>query len=257
MKQSLQRLHVHEILRRKIPDKLYRYLINFKYERLGNRMNAEKLRRLSYPWKFGVSDSALFELVVEPNWITHQRVVMPEVESRLAEIEAHMYATRGWERYYRLKGYRKWRYSKYDLRLDERRARQIEKEWREFAIEDAHSQTQGTASTVPFSLPMLVRIGASAIEWDQLVQMAFDNLGDVPRSQTPFVEFENSNEQGQLDIVRLRGNAFHLLENFQGLLLCAFVIFKILLLRRRHWPEKNRARLTRSTRNTSPSTLPA
>lgn len=150
MSQGLQRLHVHEILKRKIPENLFRYLLNFKYESLGNWDNAEKLRRLHYPWKFGVSDPTLFELVVEPNWITHHRVVMPEVESRLTEIEAYMHATCGWERYYHLKGYRKWRYSVYDLRRDEQIMRQVEKEWLEFLSTTEKPLEKGTDNTVPF-----------------------------------------------------------------------------------------------------------
>lgn len=157
MRQSLPRFHVHEILRRGIPDDLLRYLTNFRYESLGDRKNAEKLRRLGYPWKFGVGDSTLFELVIEPHWITHQRVVMPEVETRLSEIEAHLYATCGWERYRRLKGHRNWRYYDYGLRLDEKRMQQIDREWREFLTIDATAQNEGTVHTVPFSLITILK----------------------------------------------------------------------------------------------------
>lgn len=43
---------------------------------------------------------------VQPFLITHQRVMIPDVESRLAEIETHMTHTHGWQRLLRLRGRR-------------------------------------------------------------------------------------------------------------------------------------------------------
>jgi hypothetical protein len=45
---------------------------------------------------------------IQPHLITHQRVELPWVHRRLAEIEAHMSATCGWERLRRLHGHRQW-----------------------------------------------------------------------------------------------------------------------------------------------------
>ncbi len=58
---------------------------------------------------------------VQPHLITHQRVAMPEVESRLADIEAHMGQTRGWDQYHRLRGRRVAYWRRYDAgRAEER-----------------------------------------------------------------------------------------------------------------------------------------
>jgi hypothetical protein len=45
---------------------------------------------------------------IQPHLITHQRVELPEVRSRLAEIEAQMEFTQGWHRLDRLHGRRQW-----------------------------------------------------------------------------------------------------------------------------------------------------
>ncbi len=150
--QKLLRLHVHEILRRKIPDKLFRYLFNFRFESLLDRVNAEQLRRQGYPWKFGVIDYSLYELVIEPHWITHQRVVMPEVEARLCEIEAYLDRCGGWYRYGNIMGQKSWRHFDFEPRLDELRMRQVDKEWREYLATEEGANSEGTVSTVPFSL---------------------------------------------------------------------------------------------------------
>lgn len=46
---------------------------------------------------------------VQPHLITHQRVDLPDVKSRLAEIDAHMTRTRGWDHLSRLHGHGRWR----------------------------------------------------------------------------------------------------------------------------------------------------
>ena len=45
---------------------------------------------------------------VQPHLITHHRVDLPEVRSRLAEIENHLEFTRGWDRLHRLHGRSQW-----------------------------------------------------------------------------------------------------------------------------------------------------
>ncbi|MCX6951740.1 MAG: hypothetical protein NTV51_06190 [Verrucomicrobia bacterium] len=47
---------------------------------------------------------------IQPHLITHQRVDLPDVKSRLAEIEQHMRLTQGWRRLDRLHGRRQWRW---------------------------------------------------------------------------------------------------------------------------------------------------
>jgi hypothetical protein len=44
----------------------------------------------------------------QPHLVTHQRVNLPEVEERLAEIESYMTRTRGWDRLGRLHGCSQW-----------------------------------------------------------------------------------------------------------------------------------------------------
>lgn len=45
---------------------------------------------------------------IQPHLITHQRVDLPEVRSRLAEIENHLEATQGWEQLRSLHGRSRW-----------------------------------------------------------------------------------------------------------------------------------------------------
>lgn len=58
---------------------------------------------------------------IQPHLITHQRVELPEVRSRLAEIHAHMQLTQGWCRLNRLRGRRQW-HCNFTPTLNERRA---------------------------------------------------------------------------------------------------------------------------------------
>ena len=154
MEQKLPRLHVHEILRRNIPERLFRYLLNFKFEPLRDRNNAEKLRRAGYPWKFGIYDPSLFELVIEPYLVTHQKIVMPEVESRLSEIERTLDRSAGWQRYARLKGHRRWRLYDYQIRLDEQRIREYENGWRDLGSPKTNEDEKVRTTPYLFSLPV-------------------------------------------------------------------------------------------------------
>lgn len=58
---------------------------------------------------------------VQPHLITHQRVELPQVRSRLAEIDAYMQATAGWRRLDRLHG-RGHRWRRFVLAAEERRS---------------------------------------------------------------------------------------------------------------------------------------
>ena len=157
MNLGLSRYHVATLLRMKVPDRLFPYLENFKRQKLVNRVEAERLRRMNYPWKFGVCDEAWFEVVVEPFWITHRRVVMPEVESRLAELREFLERRGGWDRYMYLKGKSWRRYNQFEIRLDERRMRELEKEWRDpqWILENIRDE-EGVDGSAPFSFPVFI-----------------------------------------------------------------------------------------------------
>jgi hypothetical protein len=45
---------------------------------------------------------------IQPYMITHQRVELPEVRARYAEIDAHLHHTQGWAKLARLRGGRRW-----------------------------------------------------------------------------------------------------------------------------------------------------
>ena len=68
-----------------------------------------------------VSDWWLVE-TIQPHLITHQRVELPKVRSRLAEIEAYMAAHHGWDRLGRLHGRSQW-WKRCRLSVHERRAK--------------------------------------------------------------------------------------------------------------------------------------
>ena len=63
----------------------------------------------TYGWSLSVPDYFLV-YDYQPNIITHARVAMPEVESRIKELEAELEKYGGWYRHGKLKGYKnKWR----------------------------------------------------------------------------------------------------------------------------------------------------
>lgn len=83
-----------------------------------------RLDTTRYKWTCGfklVRDEWLQE-DVQPYLITHQRVVIPEVESRLAAIDAHMAQTHGWDQLHRLRGRRVSYWRRYGSRPAEDRA---------------------------------------------------------------------------------------------------------------------------------------
>jgi hypothetical protein len=78
------------------------------------------------------------------HWITHQRVAMPEVESRLSEIDAWMEWSCGWQKLRRLHGRTNWR-------ADRRRARLVAAMHRREAADELQAWQQGAESSAPFS----------------------------------------------------------------------------------------------------------
>jgi hypothetical protein len=66
---------------------------------------------------------------VQPHLITHQRVDLPDVRSRLTEIKNHFEFTRGWERLHRLHGRSQWwrrmTFSACELRSDQSCSEQL------------------------------------------------------------------------------------------------------------------------------------
>ncbi len=75
----------------KLPLEWLRY---FRWERNGWQRAFEFV--FVHPW--------YYELTVVPNWITHTKMIDPEIESRLGEIENRFTNYQLWPRYRRLKG---------------------------------------------------------------------------------------------------------------------------------------------------------
>ena len=125
-----RRFEFWELLRLKLPDHLFKY---FRQSNSFRAINREMLRELpmrGWLGKFEVNCEHLFESVVAPYIVTHQKVDIPEVRSRLDEIEAYLEQTQGWARYHNLTGIRGWRY--YDTRIDQTKLKRLaEKEMRE------------------------------------------------------------------------------------------------------------------------------
>ena len=66
--------------------------------------------RHDYVPGFNLFSTWWLEEIVQPNIITHRRVDLPEVRSRIAEIEAYLEVHLGWQRLRRLHG-RRWRWN--------------------------------------------------------------------------------------------------------------------------------------------------
>jgi hypothetical protein len=61
-----------------------------------------------FQWFYVFTDKKLFELKVEPHWLTHVKVIDAQLIEREAELDAWMDHHNGWRRHRRLKG--KWAY---------------------------------------------------------------------------------------------------------------------------------------------------
>lgn len=132
-----RRFRLYEMLRLKMEDHLYRYF----HQPDGFRViNSEMLRELpmrGWSGKFEVNCEHLFESVVAPYIVTHQKVDMPEVRSRLDEIDEILEQSNGWGRYLNLTGSRSW--WSYHSKVEEATLKPLaEKEMREakFAFND-------------------------------------------------------------------------------------------------------------------------
>ena len=78
-----------------------------------------------------------------PHWITHRRVAMPEVESRIAEIEGWLERSCGWQKLGRLHGHRRWR-------EDGRRARRLAALHRRETADEVQVWQKGAELSAPF-----------------------------------------------------------------------------------------------------------
>jgi hypothetical protein len=59
-------------------------------------------------WVYVFTEAHLFELKVERHWLTHLKIIDPQLIEREAELESWMEDHKGWPRYHRLKGKRHW-----------------------------------------------------------------------------------------------------------------------------------------------------
>lgn len=153
-----------EMMRLKLPDHLFRY---FRQSNGFHAINPEMLRELpmrGWSGKIEVNCEHLFESVVAPYIVTHQKVDMPEVRSRLDEIEEFLEQNKGWERYQNLTGVKT--YWSYYMKVEHTKLLEhlAEKEMREakFAFNDGIGEPppfielieskKGAAKVVPFHL---------------------------------------------------------------------------------------------------------
>ncbi|MGJ8675899.1 MAG: hypothetical protein ACSHX0_00085 [Akkermansiaceae bacterium] len=91
IKHRLGFLSVSMTIRLKIPDELLSYLVTHKRRPIYTRARLNELMLSRYSGQIKVRHPHYFEPKVEPYMITHSRVALPEVESRLAEVEAILY----------------------------------------------------------------------------------------------------------------------------------------------------------------------
>ncbi len=74
-------------------------------------------------WFYVFTDTRLFELKVEPHWLTHVRVIDPLAIEREAELDAWMEMHYAWPKFQRFKGRRQWSCNTELRRRLERQAR--------------------------------------------------------------------------------------------------------------------------------------
>lgn len=159
-----RRFRLYEMLSSKIPDRLFKYFPQANGFRVINSKMLRDLPRRGWSGKFEVNCEHLFESVVAPYIVTHQKVDMPEVRSRLDEIEEILEQSQGRGRYQNLTGVRSW--SSYYMKADHAKLVKhlADKEMREakFAFNDGPDKPpqfaeligtkKGTAKVVPFHL---------------------------------------------------------------------------------------------------------
>ncbi|MEM1441551.1 MAG: hypothetical protein AAGF67_04380 [Verrucomicrobiota bacterium] len=104
---NLRKYSWAELKKARFPQHLYRYLRREgTYETLSVKWLEERSFRCTA--KFEVRHPQYFVSVTKPLIITQRRVDMPQVRSRMQEIDNRFDRTNGWGRYRRLKGY-SWR----------------------------------------------------------------------------------------------------------------------------------------------------
>ena len=154
-----RRFELWELLRIKLPDHLFRYFRQTGGCRVVNREVLRELPMRGWSGKFDVNCEHLFESVVAPYIVTHQKVDMPEVRSRLDEIDEILEQSNGWGRYQNMTGVKSW--WNYHSKVEQAKLKRLaEREMREakFAFNDGErfgdgsdgETGKGTARVVPF-----------------------------------------------------------------------------------------------------------
>jgi hypothetical protein len=149
----LETLSMREILRRGVPDRVLKRLI---LRNRGPLRSKDEVRVLVQQGFGGVAHfryPELCESVVAPYFITHGRCVLPEVESRLAEIEGCL-RNGGVFRLLTLSGRKRW-WTRLDRQgRDRRRDRLIARETRAF-LEEEPEEPIGIVTGADDSAPFL------------------------------------------------------------------------------------------------------
>ncbi|MEC5126483.1 hypothetical protein VSU19_06975 [Verrucomicrobiales bacterium BCK34] len=162
-----RRFELWELLRMKMPDHLFRYFRQTGGSRVVNREILRELPMRGWSGKFEVNCEHLFESVVAPYIVTHQKVDMPEVRSRLDEIDEILEQSNGWGRYQNMTGVKGW--WNYHSKIEQAMLKRLaEREMREakFAFNDGghfepltdEENKKGTTKVVPFLLVLKKRV---------------------------------------------------------------------------------------------------
>lgn len=128
----------------KLPNELWGYFETYPHGPLSQPGHLEYLREIRWGGPITFRHPHWLVSRLGPHWITHRRVAMPEVESRIAEIEAWMDRTRGWQKLSRLHGKRQWR-------TDGRRIRLLTSLHRRETTDEVHAWQKGAEPSAPFS----------------------------------------------------------------------------------------------------------
>ncbi len=129
----------------KLPPELWGYFETQPHGPLSQPGHLEYLREIRWGGLISFRQPEWLVSRLGPHWITHRRVAMPEVESRIAEIEASLERSCGWQELGRLHGHRQWR-------VDGRRARLLAALHRRETADEVQAWQKGAESSAPFPL---------------------------------------------------------------------------------------------------------
>lgn len=142
---ELRRWSLWNFLNLRLPLEFWGYFETHVHEPLSQAYHLEHLRAIRWGGPISFRHPEWLVSRLGPHWITHSRVAMPEVDSRIQEIEAWMEQNRGWCKLGRLHGHRRWP-------AEGRRRRMLAALHRRETADEVQGWQEGADPSAPFPL---------------------------------------------------------------------------------------------------------